>query len=84
MKQNMKDRVHVAFSVGDNLMVRNPEAIDEVVELLQENGLVLKVVNGLQDYISCEIRFSQNMKKAWLGEPYLLESLKMFGANFWG
>ena len=44
-------------------MIRNPEATDEVVIVLQENRLVLRVVDGLQDYLSLRIRFSQNTKK---------------------
>ena len=43
---------------------------------LQENGLVLKVVDELQNHLSFEIRFSQGKKKARLGLAYLFESLK--------
>ena len=35
--------------LDDDSMVMNAEDIDEVIKLLQENGLVHKVVNGLQD-----------------------------------
>ena len=44
-------------------MVGNPEGINEAVKLLQENVLVLKVIYGLQDYVSYEMQFLQdNMK----------------------
>ena len=53
MKQSMKGE-QVALCVDDNLMVCNSEAIDEAVELLQKNGLALKFINGLWDYLSCK------------------------------
>ena len=37
-------------------MVGNPKAIDEAIAVLQKNGLVLKAVKGLQDYLSYEQR----------------------------
>ena len=50
--------------------------MDEVAEQLEKNGLVLKVSESLQGYLSCEIWFSKNKQKAWLGKPFLIESLK--------
>ena len=47
--------------VGDN------ETIDEAVELLQKNWLLLKVIGGLQNYLSCQTKFPQDEKKALLG-----------------
>ena len=58
MKQRTKGRVYIALCVDDKLMDRNLDKIDEVVELLQENRLILKVIDGWQDYLSSEIRFS--------------------------
>ena len=37
--------------------------------------LVLKIVDEL-DYLSCKIKLSDNNKKAWLGQPFLVESLE--------
>ena len=45
IKQCTKSKVHITFYINNNLMIGNPEVIDEVVKLLQENGLVLKAVN---------------------------------------
>ena len=43
----------------------------------------LKVIEALQDYLSFAIKFSDNKIKAWLGQPYLIESFwKKFG-EFW-
>ena len=37
---------------------------------------MLKIVEGLQDYLSCEIKFSEDKKRAWLGQPHLIKNLK--------
>ena len=50
MKQSMKGKVYKALDTSDDLMVWNPEAIDEVFKQLQKHGFVLKVVDGLQDF----------------------------------
>ena len=35
---------------------------------------MLKIVEGLQDYLSWEIKFSDNKKCAWLGQPHLIKN----------
>ena len=37
---------------------------------------MLKVIDRLQDYLTCEKRFSDNKKKAWLKQLYMVESLE--------
>ena len=56
-------------------MIGNVEAIDGAITSLKENRLVLKIVEGLQDYLSCKIKFSMDKKRAWLGQPHLIENL---------
>ena len=46
-------------------------AIDNSIEALKSKGLVLKIVEGLQDYLSCKIKFSGDKKRARLGQPNL-------------
>ena len=67
----------VGIYVDDNLLIGNPKAIDETIAQLREKGLVLKVENDLHDYLSCEIVFSDDKKKAWLGQPYLISKLEL-------
>ena len=43
-----KGIVYIALYVDDNLMVRNIAAIDYAIEALKSNGLVLKIMEGLQ------------------------------------
>ena len=59
MKESTKfGKVYIALYVDDNLIVGHPEAINEVIQGLRDEGLVLKVEDDLKDYLSCEIDFS--------------------------
>ena len=49
--------IYIALYRDDNLLVENPEAIHKVVELLSTSELILKLVHGLQDYLSCKVKF---------------------------
>ena len=72
----MKGVVYVALYVVDNLMVGNIATIDDTIEALKSKGLVLKIVEGLQDYLSYEIKISDDKKHAWLGQPHLIKNLE--------
>ena len=56
-------------------MVGGVYAIEKVITALKINGLVLKIVEGPHDYLYCEVRFSSGEKRAWLGQPHLIESM---------
>ena len=64
--------------VDDDSMVSHPEAIVDAIAALKENGLGQKVVEGLQNYLSCEVRLLLDKKRAWLEQPHLIKSLKKF------
>ena len=51
-------------------------AIDDATEILKSNGLILKFVEGLQDYLSCKIKFSRDKRRAWLGQPHLIKNME--------
>ena len=79
VKKSEKGIVYVVLYVDDNLMI-DIEAIDEAITALQDNGLVLKLMEGLQDSLSCEAKFSKDKKRTWLGWPYIIKDLsKKFG-----
>ena len=79
-KKSAKDTVYKALYVDDNIMICVIEAIDGAISALKENGLGLMIMEGMQDYLSCEIKFSMNKKRAWLGQPHLIKTLdKKFG-----
>ena len=73
MKKCAKGVVYIALYVDDNLMVGNTRVIYEEIEA---NGFVIKVVEGLQDYLFCKVKFSLDKKRAWLGKPHLIKSVK--------
>ena len=50
-------------------MIGDIAAIDYAIEALKNMGLALKIVEGLQDYVSCKIKFSDDKKYAWLDSP---------------
>ena len=61
-------------------MIGDIVTIDDAIEALKNEGLVLKMVERLLDYLSCEIKFSNDKKQAWLGQPHLFKNLeKKFG-----
>jgi len=46
-----------------------------VIEL-REHELIIKVAEGLTDYLSCKIVVSKDGKKAWIGQPHLIKELE--------
>ena len=69
--------MYTAWYIDNNLFIENLEAINKTADLLQKNGLVLKVEVDVYDYLSCKIKYSENKKKAWLGQSYQMENLQM-------
>ena len=43
---------------------------------LKESGLVIKVMENLTDYLSCEIKLNDEMNSGYLRQPHLIISLK--------
>ena len=43
-------------------MIGNIEAINKAITVFNDNGLLFKVIERLQDYLSCEVKFLR-MKK---------------------
>ena len=61
-------------------MVGDIKAIDDAISALKNIGLVLKVMEELQDYSSCEIKFVENKKWTWLEQLHLIKNKeKKFG-----
>ena len=76
VKKSAKGIVYVALYVGNKLMIGNSATIDDAILALKKKGLMLKIVEGLQDYLSCKIKISDDKKCAWLGQPHLIKNLK--------
>ena len=72
--------VYIAIYVDDCYCVGTPKALDIVTELLQKQTASVEpfsvtVTDGTSDYLSCEVLFSKDKKKAWLGQPHLIKNL---------
>ena len=87
MKKSGKGIVYIALYIDDNLMIGNMATIDNTIEALKNKGLVLKIVEGLQDYLFCKTKFSDDKKRTWLGQSHLMKNKKKkFGKhmqNIW-
>ena len=80
VKKSAKAIVYVALYVDNNLMVGNVEAIDDAIAAHKENRLICKIMEGLKYYLSCEVKFLMDKKRAWVGQPHLIKNLaKKFG-----
>ena len=56
-------------------------AIDDTISASKSNGLVFKIMKGLQDYLSFKINFSEE-KRVWLGQLHLKKCMKIkFGKH---
>ena len=76
LKKSGKGIVYVALNIDDDLIKRDIEVIYEVIAALKENGLILKIVEGLKEHLSCKVRLSGDKKQPWLGQPHLIEKLE--------
>ena len=87
MKKSTKGIVYIALCIDDNVMISDIVAIDDAIEALKSKGPVLKVVKGLKDYLSYEIKISDDKKRAWIEQPHLIKNVeKEFGEcmqDFW-
>jgi hypothetical protein len=60
--------------------VGHEEAINDTITMIKATGFSIKVEDNLLDYLSCNIIFDDQRKKAWLGQPHLIKNLeKKFG-----
>ena len=66
----MKGTAYLALYMDDNLMIGDIAAINDAIEVLKNKGLVLKIMEGLQDYLSCKVKFSDNKKHSWYDSPF--------------
>ena len=81
MRHDEKGLIYVAVYVDDNFFVGTDEVIEDTVSHLKSKGLILKEYDTLDDYLSYEIKFSDDGRSAWFGQPHLSRKLKGFLAN---
>ena len=70
----------VLIYVDDGLCVGDKRALRQFFDQLREKNLELKVAEDMEDYLSCQVLFSKDKKKAWLGQPHMVKKiLHVFG-----
>ena len=63
IKKSAKGIEYIDLYIDNNLMLGYDESMDNVISALKNDRLVLKVMEGLQDYLSCKIKFSEGKKR---------------------
>ena len=63
---------YAALNADNTLMIGDGEAIKEAITALKENNLVLKVIEGLQGYLLCDMKFSMDKRRTCLVQPCLI------------
>jgi hypothetical protein len=71
-----KGIVFIALYVDDCYCVGHEEAINDTIAKMKASGFSVKVEDNLSDYLSCNIAFDAQRKKAWLGQPHLIKNLE--------
>jgi hypothetical protein len=75
-KRCKKGIIFIACYVDDCLCCGHEEAINKCIEQIEKSGFTLKVEHDMTDYLSCNITYSKDKQKAWLGQPHLIRSLE--------
>ena len=75
IKKSANGLVHISLYIDDNLVVGNIETIDNAILALNRNGMVLKIMERMQDYLSGEIKFLIVKKRTWLKQPHFINNL---------
>ena len=68
--------VYLGTYVDDNYILGKEEDINKVIKDIEDKGLKVKVEDNLTDYLSCNIIFDKDKKKAWIGQPHLLKKME--------
>ena len=68
--------IFIALYVDDCLCIGHETAINKMIDKLRKRDLNLTIDRELKDYLSCEIHFSSDRKKAVLHQSHIIESLK--------
>ena len=75
-RRNKKGILFIGIYVDDCYCWGHKEAMDETIDQLIQSGFGVKVEDNLTDYLSCNIVFDKDKKKAWLGQPHLIKNLE--------
>ena len=80
LRRNQLGVCIILVHVDDAFTTGTRAAIDSVVSEIKSHGLNVTVEHKLTDYLSSEIRFSTDKKRAWIGQPHMIKKIrKIFG-----
>ena len=79
IEKSAKGIVYVALYLDNNFMVGNNEVIDDAIATFKNNGLVLKVMEGLQGYLSAKL----NLNRQNEGLVRTASSHQKYGQEIW-
>ena len=73
--------VYIAIYVDGCYCVGHTKALDKFKDLLKREtqnveAFTLTVTHGTSDYLGCEVIFSDDKTKAWLGQPHVMKNVK--------
>jgi hypothetical protein len=75
VRQNERGLAMVAIYIDDGYACGDRAALDQMIEQLQAAKLKLKVEHSMEDYLSCQVLFSKDGSKAWLGQPHMIKKI---------
>jgi len=62
--------------IDDNFCTGQHQALEQLVHDLKSEGLSVKVLWDLKDYLSCTIAISDDKQSAWIGQPHMVKKLE--------
>ena len=85
IRRNELGLVMVIIYIDDGYFQGDKPAMDQMIEQLRAEGIKLKVEDSMEDYLSCQVLFSKDGKRGWLGQPHMVKKLlKSFGDDIKG
>ena len=67
--------IFVGTYVDDNMIIGDASGVDNLINNIKKSGLKLTIEESLEDYLSCEIVFSEMHDREWIGQPHLIQRL---------
>ena len=76
IRKDENGTVFVIIYIDDGFFVGDRPAIDSMVTQLEGEGLKLKVKHNMEDYLSCQVKFNKDGRRAWLGQPHMIKKIE--------
>ena len=70
------DLILICLYVDDGFAVGKDEALLQLFEEVKREKISITVEKSMGDYLSCEVKFNDDLTKAWLGQPHMIKKLE--------